>query len=168
MWMQRPIIGVLAAASLSACAGTNTYTPVAFPELPAGDVFAVAVRDICFGFLDRGLSHAALAEEALFTASVGISERLRQRADEVIYTAAFASAPVLVSVMENGSRCSVTAVRGDYEELKALSEEEIAAFSDKYGKRAPEHISFVESDPEQDYILKFTLLSGDALDSEDK
>ncbi len=163
--LQRSFIGLLTAAALSACASTSV-PPIT--QVPAADVFEVAVREICFASLTTNLSHAALAEEQRFEIASNIDQSLRGKTPEQLFTAAFVSAPVIVSIAENGTKCSVTAVRGSFDELKSLSEAEISAFQDQYKDNAPEHISFVESDPEQDYVLRFTLLSGEALISEEQ
>ncbi len=169
LWRQTFLI-VMAAAMLAAC-GSGGFvarsTAPSLPTIPPQEVFVTAVRDICFSSLERNISHAALAEMRGFRPFDSAGEQYRTSPDEVFFNAIFTSAPVLVAINDRESECSVIAVRGSYSELKYLAEVEIADFSDKYGANAPEHIAFVGNDAQQTYALKFTLLSGSAVNTED-
>ncbi len=147
----------LTALSLAACA--NMPTPL--PEIASSEVFVTAIRDVCFGSLRQGETYKTLAAEKGFELTEDVSEKFKGTEEEKIYTAGYTSAPILIHIDEAETKCSVTAVRGEYAELKSLSEAEILAFQN-LEEDTPEHLAIVESDVQRQYVLKFTLLLGQA------
>lgn len=159
----RFVLLLIVVTSLAACAGGGGRAPtktMGLKQVSAGEVFATAVRDICFGALVDGQAHGALATSLGFSLAKNVSEKFRQDEADILYRAEYASVPVLVAVGDKGKRCSVTVVRGDFEALKRMGEEEISFFSTRFGPVADDYIAFVESHPLREYALKFTVLSG--------
>ena len=156
----------MTAITIVGCASTpySTRNVDPLPVVAAQDVFTKAVREVCFGALERNVSIALIAEEGGFERMTTDVSRFRTSPEEEFYSASFTSAPILISSLHDGEACSVTAVRGSYEELKGLSEIEIESFRSQYPDgEAPDHLAIVESDVQNRFILKFTLLSGDDL-----
>ena len=171
--LQQTSVVLLAAAGLAACGGNgagggmlpgaSAPRPAPLKEVPPAEVFATAVRDICFGAILEDRPHADLAGSLGFTQTEMVAEKFVQSREDQVYRAEYTSVPVLVGIGDEGTRCSVTAVRGDTAGFKQVTEEEIASFSARWGNSAADYIAFAETHPLREYALRFTLLTGSNL-----
>jgi hypothetical protein len=162
-------VAVSGLSFMAACASSGSRqvavpAPQAMlPEAPATDVLQRAMRDVCFAYLETGTTRALLARNAGFKVTDQAGTGFGVEEGDNVYSASFASSPVLLALATDDSRCTVIVVRGDFDELKLLGEEELAAFDARRAEETPEHLAFIENSPVNAFAMKFTLLSGNAL-----
>lgn len=169
----------LALSGVCLVAACSTMVPVApqatissgpLPTQTVEEVFARTIRDICYSAVEADMPPHAMAEAGPYSLNVAADPAYRTEPGDSLFSADYASAPVLVSVAPGKSRCDVIAVRGDYADLKAAAEAEIARFDAAEaarGRTDRDLLAAIDRSPQKGYAAKFTLLYGEAVYEQD-